>query len=204
MVEVEIVHAPKEIDKFTGNAPSANWLVCQGVIQTTPLSTKLTKLKCNLFWSVILIVTDDSRVLISNIVPRPNLSQGKGSGDYWAISWMCSVSSIDFERSLIASLQVWRGWRVGVYTVHCSITPVWLLSSGVMLVLTPFNHRGDPALGVGGMKCDRCQVKIGTPEYGHPGCPFSHKYRHPDAYIYVNMGIPMPIFTVNMGIPPWK
>jgi len=50
--------------------------------------------------------------------------------------------------------------------------------------------------------CVRCQVKTGTPENGHPGCPFSRKYRHPDAYIYVNMGIPMPIFTVNMGIPP--
>ena len=40
-------------------------------------------------------------------MPRPNLtpslSQGKGSGDYWAISWMCWVSSIDFERPLIAS-----------------------------------------------------------------------------------------------------
>jgi len=46
-----------------------------------------------------------------------------------------------------------------------------------------------------------CQVKIGTPENGHPGFPFSRKYRHSDAYIYVNMGTPMPIFTVNMGIP---
>ena len=36
----------------------------------------------------------------------------------------------------------------------------------------------------------RCQVKIGTPESKHPGCLFSHKYRHPDAYIYVNMGNP--------------
>jgi len=50
----------------------------------------------------------------------------------------------------------------------------------------------------------RSQVKIGTPENGHPGYPFSRKYRHPDAYIYVNMDTPMPIFTVNMGIPLWK
>ena len=49
MAEVEIVHAPKEIDKFTGTVPSANRLVCQGVMQTTQLSTKLSKLKCNLF-----------------------------------------------------------------------------------------------------------------------------------------------------------
>ena len=31
-----------------------------------------------------------------------------------------------------------------------------------------------------------CQVNIGIPENGHPGCPFSRKYRHPDVYIYVN------------------
>ena len=31
-----------------------------------------------------------------------------------------------------------------------------------------------------------CQVNIGIPENGHPGCPFSRKYRHPDAHIYVN------------------
>ena len=36
----------------------------------------------------------------------------------------------------------------------------------------------------------------------HPGCPCnSRKNRHPDAYIHVNMGIQMPIFTLNMGIP---
>ena len=37
---------------------------------------------------------------------------------------------------------------------------------------------------------DRCQVNIGTPKNGHPGCPYSRKYRHPDAHIYVNMGTP--------------
>jgi len=52
-------------------------------------------------------------------------------------------------------IQFLRGWRGGVYTVHCSITPVCLLSSEVMLVLTPFNYWGDPAVGVGGMKCGR-------------------------------------------------
>ena len=35
-----------------------------------------------------------------------------------------------------------------------------------------------------------CQVNIGTPKNGHPGCPYSRKYRHPDAHIYVNMGTP--------------
>ena len=41
-------------------------------------------------------------------------------------------------------------------------------------------------------------------ENRHPRCSFSRKYRHPDAHIYVNMGIQVSIFTVNMGIPPWK
>ena len=56
----------------------------------------------------------------------------------------------------------------------------------------------------------RCQVKIGTPKNRHPGCLISRKNRHPDAYIYVNIGTGrkyrhrMPIFTVNMGIPLWK
>ena len=35
-----------------------------------------------------------------------------------------------------------------------------------------------------------CQVNIGTPKNGYPGCPYSRKYRHPDAHIYVNMGTP--------------
>ena len=48
---------------------------------------------------------------------------------------------------------------------------------------------------------DRCQVKIGTPKNRHPGCPISRKNKHPDAYIHVNIGIRVPIFTVNMGIP---
>ena len=47
----------------------------------------------------------------------------------------------------------------------------------------------------------RCQVNIGIPKYRHPRCLYSRKNRHPDAYIYVNVGIRVPIFTVNMGIP---
>ena len=50
----------------------------------------------------------------------------------------------------------------------------------------------------------RCQVNIGIPKYRHPGWLFSRKNRHPDAYIYVNIGIQVLIFTVNMGIPLWK
>ena len=30
--------------------------------------------------------------------PDPTLSRGKGSGDHWAISWLCQVSSLDTEQ----------------------------------------------------------------------------------------------------------
>ena len=65
--------------------------------------------------------------------------------------------------------------------------------------------------------------EIGTPENGHPWCLFFREFRHPDAYIYANMGIQvlylrwicashhenrhhilMPISTKNMGTPMWK
>ena len=55
----------------------------------------------------------------------------------------------------------------------------------------------------GRLRC-RCQVNIGIPKNTHPGCLYSRKYRHPDAYIHVNTGTRVPIFTVNMGIPLWK
>jgi len=38
------------------------------------------------------------------LVPRPAFSQGKGFGNYWAISWLCWLSSIDFESTLITCL----------------------------------------------------------------------------------------------------
>ena len=32
----------------------------------------------------------------SSLMPRPHLSWGKGSGDYWVISWLCWINSLDF------------------------------------------------------------------------------------------------------------
>ena len=43
------------------------------------------------------------------------------------------------------------------------------------------------------------KVNIGIPKYRHPGWLYSRKNRHPDAYIYVSIGIRVPIFTVNMA-----
>ena len=36
--------------------------------------------------------------------PNLTLQQGKESGDYWVISWLCWLSGIDFEQTLIARL----------------------------------------------------------------------------------------------------
>ena len=33
-----------------------------------------------------------------------HIFEGKGSGDYWVISWLCRVSSIDFDQALITCL----------------------------------------------------------------------------------------------------
>ena len=33
-----------------------------------------------------------------------HIFEGKGSGDYWVISWLCQVSSIDFDWTLITCL----------------------------------------------------------------------------------------------------
>ena len=70
-----------------------------------------------------------------------------------------------------------------LHSLACTDLMLQLLSNGVTWYPVPVSS------------------EIGTPENGHPGCPFSHKHRHPDAHSYVNTGIPMPIFTVSMGIP---
>ena len=45
----------------------------------------------------------------------------------------------------------------------------------------------------------RCQVNIGIPKNTHPGCLFSRKNGHPDAYIYVTIGI-RPVSTMSIGV----
>ena len=52
--------------------------------------------------SSIIVQHDCAQVLYSctGIVscPDPTLSRGKGSGDHWAIPWLCRVSSLDTEQ----------------------------------------------------------------------------------------------------------
>ena len=43
-------------------------------------------------------------------------------------------------------------------------------------------------------------MNIGTPKNGHPGCPYSRKYRHLDAHIYVNMGTRMAFYNNKKGL----
>jgi len=52
--------------------------------------------------------------------PDPALSQGKGSGDYWLISWLCRLSSIDFEQTLITCLHDVR--PISLVYVHVGMT----------------------------------------------------------------------------------
>ena len=73
-------------------------------------------LSCYLEASTVLVVS----------CPDPALSQGKGSGDYWAISWLCRLSSIDFWMDVnymlawlkaisLAYVHAWMTWH---YVFH--------------------------------------------------------------------------------------
>ena len=50
----------------------------------------------------------------------PALSRGKGSGDYWTVSWLCWLGSIDFERTLIICLHNVR--PISLVYAHASMT----------------------------------------------------------------------------------
>jgi len=49
-----------------------------------------------------------------SLVPRPHLSQGKGSGDNWIISWLCWVNSIDFRMNIDYVLGWCRAYFIGL------------------------------------------------------------------------------------------
>jgi len=53
--------------------------------------------------------------------PDPALSRGKGSGDYWAISWFCQLSSIDFWTNIDYML----AWRKAISLVYAH---AWMTS----------------------------------------------------------------------------
>ena len=51
-----------------------------------------------------------------SLVPRPHSLTRKVSGDYWVTSWLCWLSSIDFEQTLIACLHdVHRTYCIGLH-----------------------------------------------------------------------------------------
>ena len=73
--------------------------------------------------------------------PDPVLSWRKGSGDYWAISWLCRLSSIDFEGTLITCLHDAR--PISLVYVHTWMT--WHYFIGLSKIKTvdpaqPRNH----------------------------------------------------------------
>ena len=64
--------------------------------------------------------------------PDPALSRGKGSGDYWAISWLCRLSSIDFERTLSTCLHDVRP----ISLVHAHAWMTWHYFIGLSKIKT--------------------------------------------------------------------
>ena len=76
-------------------------------------------------------------------------------------------------------------------------------------------HRRLQSLGVFGLRClCRCHVKMGTPQNGDPGSPYSRENGDPGPYIPGSMGTRVPIFLGVWGPgipifpgkwgPPWK
>jgi len=75
-------------------------------------------------------------LLVSSLVPRPDLSQGKRSGDTdWAISWLCWVSSIEHW------LHAWMTYGLFHWLMHtlrwCGTIPLAFTKSRL---LTPHNQ----------------------------------------------------------------
>ena len=49
---------------------------------------------------------------LTSLIPRPHPQRGKGSGDYWAISWLCWIKALchlscDFPFTTHASCPLW-------------------------------------------------------------------------------------------------
>ena len=66
------------------------------------------------------------------LCPDPALSRGKGSGDYRAISWLCRLSSIDFEQTLITCLHDVRP----ISLVHADAWMTWHYFIGLSNIKT--------------------------------------------------------------------
>jgi len=58
----------------------------------------------------------------TSLVPKSNLSQGQRSGNNWAISGLCQVSSIDFEWRYIDYMLAWPS----VGPISLAYTHAWM------------------------------------------------------------------------------
>ena len=54
-------------------------------------------------------------------------------------------------------------------------------------------------IGIGALF--RCHVKMGTPQNGDPGSPYSREYRDPSPHFLGSMGTRDPHISGKMGIP---
>jgi len=59
--------------------------------------------------------------------PDPAFSWGKGSGDYWAVAWLCWLSSIDFEGTLFTCLHNVR--LISLVYAHAWILFHWIFQN---------------------------------------------------------------------------
>jgi len=65
----------------------------------------------------------------TSLMPRPHLSWGKGCGDNRAISWLCQVSSTDFEQTCLDDV-----WPISLAYVHTRM--MWHYSIGLSKIKT--------------------------------------------------------------------
>ena len=136
----------------------------------------------------------------------------KGYADYFnsvlLVSYLWAQKCFTGHMPLLENRAIWRFWRplrvrlnfppsFGVKESDFRFHILYQCFIRIYSRSAPVGKHSDetaPTL----LEC-RCQVNIGTPKNGHPGCPYSRKYRHPDVHIYVNMGTRMPIFLVKKG-----
>ena len=72
------------------------------------------------------------KIYLRSLMPRPTLSREKGSGDHWAIPWLCWVSRLDTEQPNEIGLRHATMCSTDLFVVSCpdpTLTSVMLLKS---------------------------------------------------------------------------
>ena len=79
------------------------WPTCMINSPLWRFPTSLANFVCSLVTSAQTPPSHKEKGLVTS-AQTPTLSRGKRSGDYWVISWLYQVRSIDFEQALITCL----------------------------------------------------------------------------------------------------